>query len=135
MSIGRVPALGPEGAAQSADETVRARRLQPSPTLAGAHSQEYPNSGTTPNQESQHLRNVAAEDERSQDVVQVQHDSQITSEIVITYLDQVTGRVFLQVPSAEVLSVAHGISQDLRQQAKAESSTTVGTSGGEKHGH
>ena len=135
MSIGPVQALGPEGAAQSADENVRARRPQPSPTLPGAHSPEYPNSGTAPNQESQRLRNVAAEDERSQDVVQVQHDSQITSEIVIKYLDHATGRVFLQVPSAEVLSVAHGISQDLRQQAKTESSATVGMSGGEKHGH
>jgi hypothetical protein len=59
----------------------------------------------------------------------------MTSEIVIEYVDQATGRIFLQVPSAEVLSVAHGISQDLRQLAKAESSATPGTSGGEKHGH
>ena len=135
MSIGPVQVLGPEGRAQFADPNVRAGRAQPSAAPAAAHSQEQLNSRTIAKQEIQHAQNVAAENERAQDVVEVQRDSQLANQIVIKYLDPATGREILQVPSAGVLSVYRGISQDLQQEAKRESSSIPTTAEGVKHGH
>src|SRR5579863_9488292 len=135
MNIGPVQVLGAAGAAQSTETNVQARRAQPSAAPAAANSQEQPNSGTIAKQEIQHAQNVAAENERAQDVVEVQRDSQLVNQIVIKYLDPATGREILQVPSAGVLSVYRGISQDLQQEAKRESSSSPTTVQGVKHGH
>ena len=135
MNIDPIQVLGPAGAAQSTETSVQVRRTQPSAAPAAAHSQEQPNSGTIVKQEIQRTQTVVAENERAQDVVEVQRDSQLANQIVIKYLDPATGREILQVPSSGVLSVYRGISQDLQLEAKRESSSSPTTAEGEKHGH
>jgi hypothetical protein len=135
MSINPVQSFGTESGAQASAANLRPPRPQPTPASVTAHAPEQPSSGTFPNQETQNAQKVAAASEVPQDVVQVQHDSQITDEVIIQYTVQATGRLILQVPSAEVLNVARGISQDLRQEAKLESKSTASAVEGVKHGH
>jgi hypothetical protein len=66
----------------------------------------------------------------------VQRDPE-TTEIVIKYLDR-SGSVILQVPSSQVLGVAHAIDQDLAQEAKVQASASAAqaqSEGGKVHGH
>jgi regulator of PEP synthase PpsR (kinase-PPPase family) len=135
MSINPVQSLGTESGAQASAANLRAPRPQPAPVTVAIHAQEQPGSGTFPNPATQPAQKVAATPERAEDVVQVQHDSQVTDEVIIKYTVQATGRVILQVPSAEVLNVVRGISQDLQQEAKLESKSTAGAVEGVKHGH
>jgi uncharacterized FlaG/YvyC family protein len=135
MSINPVHSFGTESGAQASAENVRTPRPQPSAVSVTIHAQEQPGSGTLQNPESQRAQKVAPEPERPEDVVQVQHDSQITDEVIIKYTVGATGRVILQVPSTEVLSVARGISEDFRQQAKQESSSAASAVKGVEHGH
>jgi len=133
MSINPVHSFGPQDGAQSAD--VRALRSQPYSSPRAPDSEQQSNVGTRSIQEIQQAQKAAAEQEQPQDVVQVQTDSQLENQIVIKYTDQATGRTILQVPSSEVLSVALGISEDLRHEIKPEANSTPGSTGGEKHGH
>jgi uncharacterized FlaG/YvyC family protein len=135
MSINPVQSFGNESGVQASAESARAPRPQSTPVSVTIRAQEQSSSGTLPNQEIPHAQKVAADAEAPQDVVQVQHDSQITDEVIIKYTVEATGRVILQVPSAEVLSVARGISQDLREEAKLESSSTANAVEGVEHGH
>jgi hypothetical protein len=135
MSINPVQSFGTESAAQASAPNLRPPRPQPASVTVTIHSQEQPGSGTFPNPETRPAQKAAAEPVRAEDVVQVQHDSQITDEVIIMYTVEATGRVILQVPSAEVLSVARGISQDLRQEAKLESKSTASPAEGVDHGH
>ncbi len=134
MSINPVQSFGPESGAQAFAANVRAPRPQPSTLSVTVHATDQPSLGTSPNQETPHVQKVAAEPTQPEDVVQVQHDSQVTEDVVIRYTVQATGRVILQVPSAEVLNVARGISQDLRHEAKLESESSAAVEG-EEHGH
>ena len=135
MSINPVQSFGNESGAQASAANPRPPRPQPASATVAIHAQEQTSSGTFPNQEFQNAQKVATASEAPQDVVQVQHDSQITDEVIIKYTVQATGRVILQVPSAEVLSVARGIFQDLRQEAKLESKSVAGAVEGVEHGH
>ena len=135
MIINPVQSFGTESGTQVPAANVRVSRPQASPLSVTVSAQEQPGSGTLPNQEVQRAQKVAAESEGPQDVVQVQHDSQIADEVIIKYTVEATGRVILQVPSAEVLGVARGISQDLRQEAKLESSSAATAVEGVEHGH
>jgi len=71
-----------------------------------------------------------------QDEVQVQRDSGTNGDIVIKYMDHF-GNVVLQIPSSQVLGVAHAIDQELAQEAKARAvaSETPTGNGGKNHGH
>ncbi len=133
MSINPVQSFGPQDAAQSAD--ARALRPQPSSSPRAPDSRPQSNVGTRSIQEIQQAQKAAAERELPQDVVQVQTDSQLGNQIVIKYTDQATGRTILQVPSSQVLSVALGISEDLRHELRPEAASASGTTEGEKHGH
>ena len=133
MSINPVPSFGPQDAGQSAD--AHALRPQSSSSPRVPESERQSNAGTRSNQEIQQAQKAAAEQEQPQDVVQVQTDSQLENQIVIKYMDRVTGQTILQVPSSEVLSVALGISKDLRQDLKPEVSSTPGTVEGGNRGH
>lgn len=136
MSINPVQSYGTESGAQASAANVRAPRPQPATLSVTVHAQEQPGSGTLPNQEVQHGQKAAAEPEQPEDVVQVQHDSQVTEDVVIRYTVRATGRVILQVPSEEVLGVARGISADFREEAKLKSDSTAGElAEGVKHGH
>ena len=130
MSINPVPSFGPQDAAQSAD--ARALRPQSSSSSSTADSQEA-NAAARAKQEIQQAQQAAAEQEEPQDVVQVQTDSQLENQIVIKYMDHVSGRTILQVPSAEVLSVDLGISKDLQQDLKPAVSPAKPEGG--NHGH
>ncbi len=133
MSINPVPSFGPQDAGQSAD--ARTLRPQPSSSPRVPESERQSNAGTRSSQEIQQAQKAAAEQEQPQDVVQVQTDSQLENQIVIKYMDRVTGQTILQVPSSEVLSVALGISKDLRQDLKPEVSSIPGTVEGGNRGH
>jgi uncharacterized FlaG/YvyC family protein len=133
MSINPVTSFGPQDAAQSTD--ARALRLQSSSSSRAADSQEQSNAATRARQAIQQAEQAAAEQEQPQDVVQVQTDSQLQNQIVIKYTDQATGRIILQVPSAEVLSVALGISKDLQQDLKPEVTSTPAKGEGGNRGH
>jgi hypothetical protein len=135
MSINPVQNLGTESGTQSSAANVRVPRPQAFPLSVTVSAQEQPGSGTLSDQDVQQAQKVAADSEGPRDVVQVQHDSQITDEVIIQYTVQATGRVILQVPSAEVVSVARGISQDLRHEAKLENSSTASAVEGVEHGH
>src|SRR5258708_27568971 len=94
-------------------------------------------SGTQPKQTHPTLQHAAAANELPQDEVQVQRDSEANGEIVVKYLDP-AGDVILQVPSSEVLKVAHAIGQDLARESKSRSATSVTqarNAGGKAHGH
>ncbi|HME36558.1 MAG TPA: hypothetical protein VKF84_15080 [Candidatus Sulfotelmatobacter sp.] len=132
MSINPVQSFGPQDAAQSAE--ARAPRPQPSSSPRVPGSEQQSNLGTRSNEQALQAQK-AAEQEQPQDVVQVRTDSQLENQIVIKYTDQATGRTILQVPSSEVLSVALGISEDLRHELRPEATSTSGTTEGEKHGH
>jgi uncharacterized FlaG/YvyC family protein len=133
MSINPVLTFGPQDAAQSAAD--RTLRPQPSSSSRAADLQEQANAATRAKQELQQAQKAAAEQEEPQDIVQVQTDSQLENQIVIKYTDQISGRTILQVPSAEVLSVALGISKDLQQDLKPAVSSTPGTKEGGNRGH
>jgi uncharacterized FlaG/YvyC family protein len=133
MSINPVPSFGPQDATQSAD--TRALRPQPSSSPRAPEPERESNVGTRSNQEIQQAQKAAAEQEQPQDVVQVQTDSQLENQIVIKYMDHVSGRTILQVPSTQVLSVDLGISKDLRQDLKPEASTTPAKAEGGNRGH
>ena len=133
MSINPVPSFGPQDAAQSAAD--RTLRPQPSSFSRTADLEEQSNAATRAKQEVQQAQKAAAEQEERQDVVQVQTDSQLENQIVIKYTDQISGRTILQVPSAEVLSVALGISKDLQQALKPAVSSSPGTKEGGNRGH
>ena len=136
MSINPVHSFGTESGAEASAANLRPPRPQPAAvSVTVTIPAQQPGSGTVPNSETQHVQKVAAEPELPEDVVQVQHDSQIRDEVIIKYTVEATGRVILQVPSAEVLSVARGISQDLREEAKLESSSTANAVEGVGHGH
>lgn len=108
MIINPVQSFGTESGTQFPAAKVRVSRPQASPLSVTVSAQEQRGSGTLPNQEVQRAQKVAAESEGPQDVVHVQHDSQIADEVIIKYTVEATGRVILQVPSAEVLGVARG---------------------------
>ena len=135
MSVNPVQSFGTESGAQTSAVNLRPPQPQPSPVSVTVHAQVQSSSGRFPNQETQNAQKVAGESAAPQDVVEVQHDSQITDEVIIQYTVQATGRLILQVPSAEVLNVARGISQDLRQEAKLESKSTASAVEGVEHGH
>jgi hypothetical protein len=136
MSINPVHGPGADSGTQSADANPRLQRPQAAPAPFDARSWEpLPNSERLQKQASQPAESTAGENELPQDVVEVQRDSEITNQVVIKYVDQATGGVILQVPSAEVLNVAHGIVQDLRQAAKPERSSNPGAVEGVEHGH
>ncbi|MGP0020477.1 MAG: hypothetical protein ACLPHP_18055 [Candidatus Sulfotelmatobacter sp.] len=132
MSINPVQSFGPQDATQSTE--ARALRPQPSSSPRAPDSEGQSNLGTRI-QETQQAQKAAAEQEQEQDVVQLQTDSQLHNQIVIKYINQSSGQTILQVPSAEVLSVALGISKDLQQELKLESGSTPGTPAGGKDGH
>lgn len=73
--------------------------------------------------------------ELPQDEVQVQRDSQADDQIVVRYMDD-KGNLILQVPSEQVLSVAHAIGQDLQREQKARTEAAAsGNHGGKPDGH
>jgi uncharacterized FlaG/YvyC family protein len=139
MSIGPVQNLGSVSQEPSAKANPPAER---SPTSANqqepAERTAQPETGTLPKQKEAGVKNLPSPAELPQDEVQVQRDSQNRDEVVIKYLDKTTGDLILQVPSAEVLSVARGIYQEFGQHAKVQHSTgtaTVADRGEEPHGH
>jgi hypothetical protein len=97
-----------------------------------------PATGYLPKAEQAGTKSIPSPAELPQDEVQVQRDSQIRDEVVIKYLDTVSGNLILQVPSAEVLSVDHGIYQEFQQQAKVRDDTSVAAAEGKgekSYGH
>ena len=65
----------------------------------------------------------------------MQRDSQADDQIVVRYMDD-KGNLILQVPSQQVLSVAHAIGQDLQREQKARTEAAAPEShGGKPDGH
>jgi uncharacterized FlaG/YvyC family protein len=139
MSIGPVQNLGPVSEEPSAKASPPAERSQTSASpQEPARKTAQPEKGTLPKQKEAGVKNPPSPAELPQDEVQVQRDSQNRDEVVIKYLDKTTGDLILQVPSAEVLSVARGIYQEFGQRAKVQesaSTATVADKGEEPHGH
>lgn len=134
MSINPVPGLGSITNAQSAEASTTPRQ-EPVFTRPGEETAQ-PVPGSSPKQEAQIPQNVSESQQLPQDEVQVQRDPE-TTEIVIKYLDR-SGSVILQVPSSQVLGVAHAIEQDLAQEAKVRASASAphaDSEGGKVHGH
>ena len=132
MSINPVPAIGANGEAQLADANLRSG---PARSSAGEEDSFPPDPGTSPSPEVHSPQNVSLTPQVPQDEVQVQRDSAADNEIVIKYVDH-SGNVILQVPSSEVLGLAHAISEDLQQEAKARAaSAQTDGEGGNTHGH
>lgn len=137
MSINPVPAIGPVSDGQSADARSDPRQ-QPASAASGTEIAQ-PDPGTQPNQETRIPQNVSESNDLPQDEVQVQRDTE-TTEIVIKYLDR-SGSVILQVPSSQVLALAHAIAQDFhqaateQQAAQGERATEADGEGGKVHGH
>jgi uncharacterized FlaG/YvyC family protein len=134
MSINPVPPVGSVGDAQSAEQrTVSLKEL--ASTQLGSET-AHPDPGTPPKQEAHIPLNVSDFEELPQDEVEVQRDSE-TTEVVIKYLNR-SGSVILQVPSSEVLGVAHAIDQDFQKAAEVRersSATQADGGGGKVHGH
>ncbi len=139
MSIGPVQNLGSVSQEPSAKANPPAERSQTSANQQEpAEKTAQPETGTLPKQNETAVKNLPSPAELPQDEVQVQRDSQNRDEVVIKYLDKATGDLILQVPSAEVLSVARGIYQEFGQQAKVQQSAdtaTVTDKGEKSHGH
>jgi len=95
-----------------------------------------PDPGSSPKPESHDPQTAPSSAQMPQDEVQVQRDSGTNGDIVIKYMDHF-GNVVLQIPSSQVLGVAHAIDQELAQEAKARAvaSETPTGNGGKNHGH
>jgi len=113
MSINPVQSVEPAGAlfAETPPTTATA-----SPSVARGKSTPPPVSGTPSKAELAPSSDTLVLPEMRQDEVQVQRDAS-NGEIVIKYLDG-HGDVILQVPSAQVLELAHSITNDLEGAAK-----------------
>ncbi len=139
MSIGPVQNIGSISQEPSVKANPPAERSQTSANQQEpAEKTAQPETGTLPKQKEAGVKNLPSLAELPQDEVQVQRDSQNRDEVVIKYLDKTTGDLILQVPSAEVLSVARGIYQEFGQQAKVQESAgaaTVANKGEKPHGH
>jgi uncharacterized FlaG/YvyC family protein len=133
MSISSVSALGTLEANQSADTNPRPQ--QPASNAPPAQETVELDVAATQQQAAEQSTKIHSAGALTQDEVQVQRDAQISEQIIIKYLDQNTGNLILQVPSDQVLNVAHGIHQEFEQQLKTEENvvTTPGT--GESSGH
>jgi hypothetical protein len=92
-------------------------------------------SGNDPIPEPPPTRRSLSSSELPQDEVEVQRDSQADDQIVVRYMDD-KGNLILQVPSQQVLSVAHAIGQDLQREQKARTEAAAPEShGGKPDGH
>lgn len=134
MSIYPVPGIGSATNPQSAEESVPPARKPASGPEIKESAQANP--GTPPKREIRISQSVSESPEMPQDAVEVHRDNE-TADIVIRYLDH-SGNVILQVPSSEVLSVAHSIDLDFQKQARERAGTgetTAASEGGEIHGH
>ncbi len=129
MSISPAPGII-TSAGLSCTDGNDARATQ-SPSLGRPTS---PGLGTEPIQEIGNQKKPAPSLESSQDEVQVQQDS-ADGKIIIRYLDQ-SGSLILQIPSSELLRLAHAIDQALEQQARSRAlSFCPGIQEGESYGH
>jgi hypothetical protein len=139
MSIGPVQGVGQVFDGPSANANMRSRQALPgsaSHPAPGRSSQ--PDVATASKRETVGAGRPSESAELPQDEVQVLRDSQVQDLIVIKYLNQASGTLILQVPSAQVLNVDRGIQQELEQQAKVRDSageTAVEHKGEEPHGH
>lgn len=125
MSINPIPAV-----------TMHEVRSDAGRHPAGSARAVQPNSGTSPNQNIHRSQPTPTSADMAEDEVQVQREDPINGEIVIRYVDH-SGKLILQVPSAQVLDVARGIEQSLKDTAKSRNEASVtspGTEGGQ-HGH
>lgn len=128
MSIHPVTAILPATDAQAAERGTQT--AVSSDPVSAADNVARTDSGPKPKQEFPNPPSNSTSTEMPADEVQVQRDT-TTTEIVIKYLDR-SGNVILQVPSSQVLDVAHAIEQDFQQQAKVrtdETGTQVGEGG------
>lgn len=139
MSIGPVQNVGFVKEEQTASGIRQSGQSQTTATQTGeAEKAAQPVTGYLPKAEQAGTNSLSSAAELPQDEVQVQRDSQIRDEVVIKYLDAVSGNLILQVPSAEVLSVDHGIYQEFQQQAKVRNDTSAAAAEGKgekSHGH
>ncbi len=76
-----------------------------------------PVSGAVPKPELRAAKNTPAVYELPRDVVEVHQDPENKGQVIIQYLDH-AGNVVVQVPSAQELSVEHGIAEEFQQAAK-----------------
>jgi hypothetical protein len=136
MSIGPVAALASAGEVQLAGANSRPRQAAPSPPPAQEQEVVQFDAGRTPEQAVSDAANVHRSPDLTQEEVQVERDSQIREQIIVRYMNQTTGNLILQVPSDQVLNVAHGIYQEFEEQVKAAESPAPPAPGtGESHGH
>ena len=134
MSIYPVAGIGSVTNPQSAEESVPPARKPSSGREIKEPAHAVP--GTPPKREIRIPQSESESSELPQDAVEVHRDNE-TAEIVIRYLDH-SGNVILQVPSSEVLSVAHSIDLDFQKQARDRTGTSGTTAAGERgeiHGH
>jgi len=130
MSINPASAIESNSAAQA-----NAPADRPAPVVEKNPVQ--PISGTSPKPETHNPSNTAAAAQLPEDEVQVQRDSGADGAIVIKYVDKF-GHVVFQVPSSQVLGVAHAIDQELAAEAKARENaggTQPESDRGRVHGH
>ena len=134
MSINPVQGIEAVNEAQLAETNLPPRPSRSSAEEVKTSADPIP--GTSPSPEVHGSQNVPASPEVPQDEVQVQRDPGVDDEIVIKYVDH-SGDLILQIPSSQVLGVAHAISRDFEQEAKARAANNTQTDGegGETHGH
>ena len=108
MSIGPVQSFGPGGEVQPADANLRAARARPSPPPDVTVQQLQPDPGNVPKREAQPVQTSSPQPLSEQYEVQVQPDPELQNELIFKYVDR-AGNLFLQVPSAQALSVKRGI--------------------------
>jgi hypothetical protein len=112
----------PESSSGRAGETPA--KTAPQPAEEGAVS------GTLPKQETSAEKIVPSTYELPPDVVEVHHDPEIKSQVIVQYLDQAKNLI-LQVPSSQELGVERGIAQDVQQAAKLRTSADTSAAGSE----
>jgi len=120
MSINPVTEIKPIGTERAGPQVRTSQHA--SSQLVGATS---PDSGFRPKQQPSDTSPGIRSPEMPVDEVQVQQDSQTHGRIVIRYLDH-SGDVILQVPSSQILGLAHAIEQALEQQAKSRMRNVIG---------
>ncbi len=100
MSVNPVPSFEYASGAESSKAEV-----QPMPVDIGVGSEKIPDPGQSPEVNKPQPAPASASLELPEDEVQVQRDSS-SGEIIIRYLDG-RGDVILQVPSEQLLNLAH----------------------------
>jgi hypothetical protein len=126
MSIAPVSSIPPDLSESRAIPNSVPVRSSASLAAGTGNASSPPVSAPRPTREASVATKATSAYELPQDVVEVHQDPDIKDQLIVQYVNN-SKDVVLQVPSAQELSVEHGIAQDIQQAAKQRASDNAAT--------